>query len=71
MSMRTKVVGTGKFIDGLEMCDEIIRLSKLVNDPIAYVEAEEGDINTVTLCEDTLSDKSKVYSFRLSYTEDK
>ena len=64
--MKTKVVGSAKFNDALEMCDEIVRLSKLVGDPIAYVETEGGDVNTVSLREDTLSDRSKVYSFYLS-----
>lgn len=64
--MGDKEIGRGTFNDALELCDEIMRLSKLVGDPIAYIEGHDSTIfGTVILFEETLTDKSKAYYFRL------
>jgi hypothetical protein len=63
---KSKEIARANFNDALEMCDEIQRMSKLVGDPIAYIEADEdGTYNMVKLMERTLTDKSVVYEFVL------
>jgi hypothetical protein len=68
--MKRKEIAKATFNDALELCDEIQRMSKLVDDPIAYVEYDDDSdsitLNTVTLVEETLTDGSMAYSFVLS-----
>jgi hypothetical protein len=63
-------IAIATFNNALEMCDEIQRMSKIVGDPIAYVESDYcGTADVVVLLESTLSDGSKVYSFRLEESQ--